>query len=343
MQQRSEPSTAAPEATDASAPGPHSAVAAPSLDPSGVLRLQRTAGNAAVGRLLSRAGIARQPQDTAAPAPTGLGRFTPTADPSLDQLPFARGVDNFTNVYYDLDYRSEGGNSSKFIVLEYADDVVIDMNIDDISESTPSEADLEQAVRDSYLGREGRVFPKALNAGTTPRLAAAKHAATERMSEAFLEFLGVSMTAVMFIITMAVGTGIKPTARRVAAPKGIPKLRSAKLPPLKLPTLKATDLKGLFAEAIEHLKNTPAAQRKEMWKALAQQIEQSQPGKAIGWKGTQSMAAKDGATVFFGSKGPALVVDKAGSVYRGMITNPNHMKMGKEGMQIFYENMERLF
>jgi hypothetical protein len=233
-------------------------------------------------------------------------------------------------------------NYSKFLVLEYADGTVMDMNIDEISDATPIDAEIEQAVRDSYLGREGRVFPKVLNAGTTPRLAAAKKAAIEEMSVAFLQFLGVSMTAVMFIITMGVGSaGRTASVRRVAVPKGgLPKLRGFKM---KVPTLQGTDIKSLFREALDHLKRTPPAQRKEMWKALAQQIEQSGPGKAIGWKGAQSMPAKDGATIFFGDKGPALVVDKTGNVFRGSIANQAHIKITKDGPVIFYENLEKLF
>jgi hypothetical protein len=344
MQERAEAAPAAPETATASAPRARGAPGVGPLAPGGVLALQQSAGNAAVGRLLRHVaphGIARQAAPTATP-PTGLGRFTPTADPTLDQLPFTRGIDNFTNVFYDLDYRSVDTNYSKYLVLEYADGTVMDINIDEISDATPPDAEIEQAVRDSYLGREGRVFPKALNAGTTPRLAAAKQAAIEEMSVAFLQFLGVSMTAVMFIITMGIGqAGRAPTVRRVAAPKGgIPKLRGFKM---KVPTLQGADLKSLFREALDHLKRTPPAQRKEMWKALAQQIEQSGPGKAIGWKGAQSMPAKDGATIFFGDKGPALVVDKAGSVFRGSIANQAHIKITKDGPVIFYEAMEKLF
>lgn len=47
------------------------------------------------------------------------------------------GIDDFESVYYDLDYRSQGGNLSKWLMVHYRDNSKRDMNLDTITESTP--------------------------------------------------------------------------------------------------------------------------------------------------------------------------------------------------------------
>jgi len=47
------------------------------------------------------------------------------------------GIDDFESVYYDLDYRSQGGNPSKWLMVHYRDNSKRDINLDTITESTP--------------------------------------------------------------------------------------------------------------------------------------------------------------------------------------------------------------
>jgi hypothetical protein len=95
MHARAEPSKAAPEATDATASGPRSATADPLSSPAAVLALQRTAGNAAVGRLL--AGTARR----------SLSRQPAVAHPALKET-YYYDRDHFNGRYDGLVERGAG-------------------------------------------------------------------------------------------------------------------------------------------------------------------------------------------------------------------------------------------
>lgn len=48
-----------------------------------------------------------------------------------------KGPDDFESVHYDLDYRSEGGALSKWLVVHYRDNTVKEIYIDNITEATP--------------------------------------------------------------------------------------------------------------------------------------------------------------------------------------------------------------
>lgn len=112
---------------------------------------------------------------------------------------------------------------------------------------------------------------------------------------------------------------------------------------LDVPKLKGVDIKSLYDEAIIQVKATPAGQRPAMWEQLAAQIEQSAPGKAISWKGSQKMSLSDGGVVYFGDKGPALVFDPKGNMYRATTTNPEQLKIGADGKFVpNYDKMTKL-
>jgi hypothetical protein len=96
------------------------------------------------------------------------------------------GIDDFESVSYNVDYRSEGGNLSKWLVVDYRDDTRKDINLDTITEATP-------------------------------RLWAAKQKAIEMMEGYNFLFIVTAFPAVWTVITIA------PTAAPIApipAPAG---------------------------------------------------------------------------------------------------------------------------
>ena len=145
----------------------------------------------------------------------------PTTDTSdVGGLPRYRFVDAFSSASYNLDYRAEGGNLSKWIQLTYSDGIVIDINIDEISDAGIDTALSTQLLRDATVGRGGRVFPSQLNVTTTPNLVRAKRSAIETMEEFNYEFMLAALPAVLFIIFTAAGTTIsRPTRTTPRLPR----------------------------------------------------------------------------------------------------------------------------
>lgn len=130
----------------------------------------------------------------------------------------AISVDDFVGSYYNLNYRHSGGNLSKWIILEYRDSVVIDINIDEISDTPTS------WTGDGTIGRGGRRFPPRLDPGTTPRLHVAKKRALATMAEHYAEFLQVASSAVFFVLT------INPVVMPIEAPTSVRPIPRRNLP-----------------------------------------------------------------------------------------------------------------
>ncbi len=127
-------------------------------------------------------------------------------------------VDDFQTAYYSVDYRHSGGNLSKWIVLEYRDSVVIDINIDEISD-TPA-----PSAEKGWIGRGGRRFPARLNPATTPRLHTAKKRALSVMAEHYADFLQTASSAIFFILT------INPIVMPIEAPTSVRPIPRRNLP-----------------------------------------------------------------------------------------------------------------
>jgi hypothetical protein len=94
------------------------------------------------------------------------------------------GIDDFESAHYDLSYRSEGGNLSKWLVVHYRDGSVRNVHIDSVTNATP-------------------------------RLWAAKSEALKIMEEYNTEFILNVFPTVFFILTLAVPGGA-PAARRTS-------------------------------------------------------------------------------------------------------------------------------
>ena len=123
-------------------------------------------------------------------------------------------VDDYIDFVYDVSYKAEGGNYSKYIILRYVDDVVIDLNIDTISDAKMSSDLAVLAIKNGQM-RDGRRFPSVLNASTAPKLAAAKRQTIEIMysylSQAVVNDLIGAVSKMVFYISlyqMAAGSGV---------------------------------------------------------------------------------------------------------------------------------------
>ena len=109
-------------------------------------------------------------------------------------------VDRFIAVYYDLGYRRVGKDVSKFLILKYVDDVVIDLNIDRITDGFIDNDQGARMVAAAVIEDGGKTFPQMLNRTTTPRLFAAKQAAIEAMSADLLGVVDAGEFVVEFIL-----------------------------------------------------------------------------------------------------------------------------------------------
>jgi hypothetical protein len=144
-------------------------------------------------------------------------------------------VDDFVGSYYSPDYRHSGGNNSKWLVLEYKDSVVIDVNIDDIHD-TPSTA----SDGSGRIGEGGRRFPASLDKTKTPRLYAAKTRAISVMNAQYAEVLEVASAAIFFVLTISpiVAPLSGPTNTRRVPRRSLPKAvdQHVNVPPAPKPS-----------------------------------------------------------------------------------------------------------
>ncbi len=111
-------------------------------------------------------------------------------------------VDQFLMGYYDLDFRAKGGNYSKFLVVRYSDDIVITINIDQISDAKPDPIAAKNFIATATIGDGGRRFPSQMNAGTTPNLYALKKWAVQIMEANNVQFMRVSKEAIVFLLSI---------------------------------------------------------------------------------------------------------------------------------------------
>lgn len=133
-------------------------------------------------------------------------------------------VDSFTQGFYDPDYRSSGGNWSKYIIVRYLDDVVISLNIDEISSETLDLDAKATYVKQGSVGNKGRLFPMKMNASTVPNLFALKKQAINKMSIDLIDLMRVSREAIIFVLSVSeaarsmLGNAFKQMARKNAPP-----------------------------------------------------------------------------------------------------------------------------
>ena len=124
-------------------------------------------------------------------------------------------LDSFKTSYYDLDYRSKNGGLSKWLVLEYYDGSVIDVNIDEILDESMTESAAMLMRSETRAGEAARMFPSRINPATAPRLWQAKENVLKIMDDYNATFiLGGAFPAVWMILTMGIGTSLGASSRR---------------------------------------------------------------------------------------------------------------------------------
>ncbi len=168
-------------------------------------------------------------------------------NPEVADLPAVRYVDNYSSVIYDLDYRHQDGNLSKWLKVNYADGTSIDVWIDDILEEGMDPRVALQMMANGHVGAGGRIFPERMNPRTTPRLYAAKQEAIRIMEEYNFQFILGTLPAVMFILTMGIGSvggGGRPTRMTRTPVSRIPLREPEPPPPLEEPPVRPGPASG---------------------------------------------------------------------------------------------------
>lgn len=131
----------------------------------------------------------------------------------IDASTYERYVDNFTDVVYDLDYRSGQGRLSTWLRARYEDGTVVDINISDIEAEKVSGKETLDSIAQAYVGAGGRIFPKRMDSATVPRLWSARGSAVVAMEEFNHQFIMTSVPAVLVIISVAAQLPIASPAR----------------------------------------------------------------------------------------------------------------------------------
>lgn len=182
--------------------------------------------------------------------PSGVGPMTWAAldkavgNKASDEAPrdpmeeIVRGtyVDDFKEAVYEIDYRiDEKGGPSEWLQVIYDDNTQLDLNWYDFDDVTMTGTEVADALRNRYVGPKGRIFPnrEPTNAGglgltrqLCPRLWAAHKDQEEIGARDTLKMMGLSLSAVMFVITVpAMPAGVEPVpgavkANRRAVPRG---------------------------------------------------------------------------------------------------------------------------
>ncbi|WP_213955970.1 hypothetical protein [Variovorax sp. dw_954] len=137
-----------------------------------------------------------------------------------------RYLDNFTAAYYDISYRSEHGNLSTWVILEYSDAALIDFNISEIVGYGMSREAAISARAEVTVGQQNRLFPNSINSSSAPRLWDAKQAILKIMDDYNFNFIVGTLPAVIFILTMGIGMSASAAPRsrfprRIATPQTV--------------------------------------------------------------------------------------------------------------------------
>ena len=131
-------------------------------------------------------------------------------------------VDNFMQGFYDPDFRHSGGNWSKYIIVQYHDDVVLPIHMDQITDQLVDFDTKASYIKQGAMGEAGRRFPLKMNASTTPNLHGLKRQAIEKMSLDLIEIIKISKEAIIFVLNVGeaarsmMGNALKQMARRNA-------------------------------------------------------------------------------------------------------------------------------
>src|SRR5262249_38617822 len=126
--------------------------------------------------------------------------------PRASQMSGTLNVDNFTSVEYSPSsgYDPKTGHASRpggwepgkhdstLLTLHYRDGTTIQVDLHTSSDKSPTDEQFRDQVHNATLGEGGRIFPKELNARTTPRLLEAKKQAVAQLDAMFLDFFNIA-------------------------------------------------------------------------------------------------------------------------------------------------------
>jgi guanyl-specific ribonuclease Sa len=184
-------------------------------------------------QLLGQRGIAIGPETGGFQSLAFLDPRTPAPlNPAIAKLPAERSVDAFTTATYDLTYKpSQPGWLSTTLRVSYADGTTIEISLWDISDNIDTAA--VNAIRQSYVGQGGRVFPSRMSRNTTPRLWAEKRKALAAMyaeNQDFGNFVSIGLAGVMANLPVGPVVGAAPVD---VAPVGAPRGASSRSVPIE--------------------------------------------------------------------------------------------------------------
>jgi hypothetical protein len=171
----------------------------------------------------------------------------PTSPASTGPLLAGQYVDAYEQAIYDIDFRSGGGRTSKWIKAIYADGNTVYIDMNRIGDETVNGYEFVRLLDQARVDEGGRMFPGRMNRTTTPRLWAAKHEVERIVGNYNLAFITEAFTgAVWTLLTATAAPGGEPPraqSRRIdrrppSAPEGAPRPppEEEALPPSAAPT-----------------------------------------------------------------------------------------------------------
>jgi len=132
------------------------------------------------------------------------GRPVASMQVHVSTTPVAKPIylDSFYSGFYDINFRHEGGNYSKYLILHYLDDVSLAIHMDRISTATMDGGAAQKMIDDAPMGEGGRRVPAQLNASTTPNLVRLKALAVDQMNVNTYNIIRASAEAVIFVLAV---------------------------------------------------------------------------------------------------------------------------------------------
>lgn len=171
---------------------------------------------------------AQLPPRGPSPAPSGA----PKPPASTGPLLAGQYVDAYEQAIYDIDFRSVGGHTSRWIKAVYADGNTVYIDMNRIGDETVDGYEFVRLLDQARGGEGGRVFPGRMNRTTTPRLWAAKREVERIVGNYNLAFITEAFTgAVWTLLTATAAPGGEPPraqSKRIdrrppSAPEGMPR------------------------------------------------------------------------------------------------------------------------
>jgi hypothetical protein len=162
----------------------------------------------------------------------GASRGATDVNPSIANQPWEKYVDVYTDSKYDINYKIPPNQSfafSSILQLTYNDGATLELDIEkDFSSAPISSEEARNAMAQGAVGRAGRIFPRVLNAGTTPRLWRARFEALGDQDKEAQAFMGMAVTVTAVVLSvpaMPAGMGDAAVASQGVSRRTVPGTR----------------------------------------------------------------------------------------------------------------------